>query len=413
MGNYLHTLSDQVQYFTSNKLWLEGEAILQLQNTAKLPGIQKAIGLPDLHPSRAYPIGASFLSKTIIYPALVGNDIGCGMALFQSNAKVKNTRLDKLNKRLGNIDGPLSSSEWLDINTSHQGLAEQVQSLQIDLENYAVEYAKQMQGHQASDLLKHWINSLGTIGGGNHFVEIQAIDSILKNDGQFDKSQNLFLMVHSGSRGLGEMILKSHVLKWSHNGLDQNKLEHLDAWRFYWQGHHLALQYAKLNRQLIAARIAYRLAWQCDELLNQSHNYIEVVACSFGEGFLHRKGASSSSAGPVVIPGSRGDYSYWVQPTEHNSEVNLWSLPHGAGRKWARQNCKGNLAKNYKWTDLLKTQFKSLVICEDRELIYEEAAQAYKSIDSVLAVIKEAQLVDVIARLKPVLSYKTRGGCCE
>mgnify|MGYP006164996399 CR=1 FL=1 len=89
MGNYLHTLSEQVQYFTSKQLWLEGEAILQLEKTAKLPGIKKAIGLPDLHPSRGYPIGAAFFSQSIIYPALVGNDIGCGMALFKTDAKVK------------------------------------------------------------------------------------------------------------------------------------------------------------------------------------------------------------------------------------------------------------------------------------------------------------------------------------
>ena len=62
---------------------------------------------------------------------------------------------------------------------------------------------------------------------------------------------------------------------------------------------------------------------------------------------------------------------------------------------------------------MLETQFKSLIICDDRELVYEEAAQAYKNIDSVVELIKEAGLIDVIARLKPVLSYKTRGGCCE
>lgn len=130
MGNYLHTLSDQVQYFTSNKLWLEGEAILQLQNTAKLPGIKKTIGLPDLHPSRGYPIGAAFFSQFIIYPALVGNDIGCGMALFKTDAKVKKCRLDKLNKRLGNIDGPLTNAEWVEIENNQQDLMMQVNSLQ-------------------------------------------------------------------------------------------------------------------------------------------------------------------------------------------------------------------------------------------------------------------------------------------
>ncbi len=411
MGNYLHTLSEQVQYFTSKQLWLEGEAILQLEKTAKLPGIKKAIGLPDLHPSRGYPIGAAFFSQSIIYPALVGNDIGCGMALFKTDAKVKKCRLDKLNKRLGNIDGPLTNAEWVEIENNQQDLMLQVKNLQQELENFSIEFSKNLQRNDGNELWTQWCKSLGTIGGGNHFVEIQAVDEINKDSN--DLKQNLLLMVHSGSRGLGEMILKSHVLKWSHNGLDSLQLEQQVAWLNYWLGHDLALKYAKLNRRLIAARIANRLAWHCEVLLDQFHNFIEPISSSLGSGFLHRKGASASNAGAIVIPGSRGDYSYWVQPSPNNGEENLWSLPHGAGRKWARHNCKGNLSKNYQLKDLLETQFKSLVICDDRELVYEEAAQAYKNIDSVVELIKEAGLIDVIARLKPVLSYKTRGGCCE
>ena len=112
---------------------------MQLEKTAKLPGIKKAIGLPDLHPSRGYPIGAAFFSQSIIYPALVGNDIGCGMALFKTDAKVKKCRLDKLNKRLGNIDGPLTNAEWVEIENNQQDLMLQVKNLQQELENFSIE----------------------------------------------------------------------------------------------------------------------------------------------------------------------------------------------------------------------------------------------------------------------------------
>lgn len=124
-------------------------------------------------------------------------------------------------------------------------------------------------------------------------------------------------------------------------------------------------------------------------------------------GWLHRKGAAPADQGPVVIPGSRGDYSYVVEPVA--SDASLWSLAHGAGRKWMRTECRERLAARHTAEQLGRTALGSRVICDDRALLFEEAPEAYKSIATVIRALEASGLVRVLARLKPVLTYKTRG----
>ena len=93
-------------------------------------------------------------------------------------------------------------------------------------------------------------------------------------------------------------------------------------------------------------------------------------------------------------------------------EASLYSLAHGAGRKWMRSECKDRLFKRYTPAQLGRTKLGSHVICQDKQLIYEEAPEAYKPVDSIIDSLQQAGLVTVLARLRPVLTYKTRGGCC-
>ena len=111
-----------------------------------------------------------------------------------------------------------------------------------------------------------------------------------------------------------------------------------------------------------------------------------------------------------MIPGSRGDYSYLVLPTQ-DCQISLNTLAHGAGRKWQRGECKGRLSHKYSADSLRQTAFGSVVVCQDKALIFEEAPQAYKNIDSVISAMKNAGLIELVARFKPVLTYKTCGGC--
>ncbi|TQV88015.1 RNA ligase RtcB family protein [Aliikangiella coralliicola] len=406
MGNPIQKLSDNVSLVANADTWIEGKAIQQLEKTAQLDSIVKAVGMPDLHPGRGYPIGAAFLSRSKIYPALVGNDIGCGMSLWKTDIKLRKVNLDKFEKHLSTIDAPLHEDwkEYIDSRLVEKGL-----------------------------MKTNFDQALGTIGGGNHFAELQQVSDIY-DEAVFNaldiSKNNLVLLVHSGSRGLGESILRNHVEEFGHQGLDEKS----EAFSHYMKRHDDALKFAELNRELIAKRILKRLRGNGELVIDVNHNLVsqfrvsqiqvsqnqvsqnqvfESLDSENGKGWIHRKGATPSDCGIVMIPGSRGDYSYLVKPelNSNSSAECLYSLAHGAGRKWRRSDCKSRLSKRYKKSDLERTGFGSRVICKNKALIYEEAPEAYKSISSVIESMKAANLVTPIARFKPVLTYKTQGGC--
>ncbi|OLU29579.1 RNA ligase RtcB family protein [Pseudomonas sp. PA27(2017)] len=378
MGTCIRNLSDGAVLVATDDTWIEGKAIQQLETTARLPGMHRVAGMPDLHPGRGYPVGAAFFSVGRFYPALVGNDIGCGMALWRTDIPTAKLHLDKLEKRLGNLDLPLDEN-W---------------------QEAVAAFGLPTTGHE---------RSLGTIGGGNHFAELQQLDESYDDAALTAlgiERKHLLLLVHSGSRGLGEAILREQVDLFGHQGLEAGS----DASSHYLGRHDGALRFAEANRQLIARRMLERLRADGERVLDINHNLVSPARIDGLDGWLHRKGATPSDQGTVVIPGSRGDYSYLVQPIA--DERSLLSLAHGAGRKWMRSECKDRLAARYSVEQLSRTALGSRVICADRALIYEEAPEAYKAIDSVVGALRQAGLVRVLARLKPVLTYKTRGGCC-
>lgn len=382
MGNFVKKLSDRACVVASDTTWMEDAAIAQLITTSQLEGMQRVAGMPDLHPGRGYPVGAAFFSVQRFYPALVGNDIGCGMALWQTDLQASAVRLDKLGKRVGNIDGPMDDEEARYKAMTDAGV--------------------QPSGHEGS---------LGTIGGGNHFAEFQQVDTVHAPEALaalgIDR-QRLLLLVHSGSRGLGERVLRQHVNAFGHAGLAADTPEAAA----YLAQHDAALRYARCNRQLVAQRLLGNVRAEGRCVLDVHHNFVAPSVIDGQAGWLHRKGATPSDAGPVLIPGSRGDHSYLVRPTRLCND-SLLSLAHGAGRKWIRSACKDRLFKLMTPTQMGRTALGSRVICNDRQLIYEEAPQAYKGIDSVVQSLVGAGLIELLARTKPVLTYKTRGECCE
>lgn len=374
-----------VRVIASKENWIEGNAIAQLERTAQLEGMQRAVGMPDLHAGKGCPIGAAFLARNWIYPALVGNDIGCGMGLWRTDLKANKIKLDKWAKKL-HLDAPWEgdAADWLD----SYGLPEDLFS-----------------------------DSIGTIGGGNHFAELQRVNTICDKAACAAlgiEKRWLYLMAHSGSRGLGHQILRSHVAQFADQGLPANNPE-ADT---YLTKHNQAVQWAIANRALIAHRFLSALRSEGENIFDLAHNTVteQSVAKQAAEEhtdnrdtyWLHRKGAAPSDKGVLVIPGSRGTYSYLVQakPTL-NHEENAFSLAHGAGRKWMRSEVKARLS-NYRPDDFFKTDLGSLVICEDKALIYEEAPQAYKNIDVVIQDMVDAGLITVLAVLRPILTYKTR-----
>jgi release factor H-coupled RctB family protein len=275
--------------------------------------------------------------------------------------------------------------------------------------------------------------ALGTIGGGNHFAELQTVEKIF-DVGEFKNTglgkQQLVVLVHSGSRGLGESILRAHVDQHCGNGVKADSF----AAEEYLRGHDYAVSWAKANRELIARRFVATIGAEAECLWDGCHNSItpssrssrreeaQTSSGSYDAGdaqedemslltsapiFIHRKGAVAAESDIVVIPGSRGSMSYVVKPTG-DGDSHAWSLAHGAGRKWARSDARQRMRERFSVSELVQTPLGGRVVCEERDLLYEEAPAAYKNIEAVIADLVAAGLVSVIATLRPLLTYKTR-----
>ncbi|MEM8724565.1 MAG: RNA ligase RtcB family protein [Pseudomonadota bacterium] len=363
---------EKVRIIAFDTSWIEQKAIDQLHQTADLPGIEQAVGLPDLHAGQGIPVGAAFWSRSHVYPHLVGNDIGCGMALWQTDLEARKFKRDKAVRKLVDLEGAWDGDRTAQLEAL--GLPASLDS-----------------------------ESLGTIGGGNHFAEFQVVESI-ENEALFDahrfSPEQVYLLTHSGSRGLGEAILRRHVRDHRGGGLETGTPE----FERYVESHDQAMTWAKLNRDIIAERFLGKLGAKADLKLDIFHNSVTP----HDDGWLHRKGAAPADKGLVVIPGSRGTMTYLVAPKEDQGEVALHSLAHGAGRKWGRKDARAKLGSRYSVSDLQRTDLGGRVICEDKDLVFEEAPQAYKNIESVVDDLSKAGLINVVAIFRPIITYKTR-----
>jgi release factor H-coupled RctB family protein len=359
-----------IHTFYSSRSWIEGNATKQLEDVASLSGVKAVAGMPDLHPGKYGPVGCSILSDRI-HPQLVGSDIGCGMALFQLDLAVRKLRVDKAAGRLRALDGPWGG----------------------DVQPAVAEAGLAPSPFDAS---------LGTIGGGNHFCELQAIEEILVPEvaakAELDGSQ-AYLLVHSGSRGLGFSILQRQLMA-DAAALDPAS----ETGRAYLAEHDAAVRWAALNRHVIAARASQAVSATCNVIANLSHNLVEETS----DGVLHRKGTAPADRGLVPIPGSRGTLSYLVEPLAANRPETLASLAHGAGRKFDRASMHGRIRTGKSdRAKLTRNPFGGMIVCEDRDLLVEEAPEAYKSIDRVIADLADFGLARVVATFRPLVTFKT------
>ncbi len=364
-----------LRLFASSNSWIEGEALRQLYAVAKFEGMRLAVGFPDLHPGKGSPVGAAFVTEGLIYPYLIGGDIGCGMALFKTDLVQRDMKLNR----------------WADLHFDLEHPWEgDVQEVLVGSELESTEFDQ----------------AFGTLGGGNHFAELQMVDDVL--DARAFKlfglgKQQLVVLVHSGSRGLGESILRDYVDEHQAGGSDAESL----AAAAYLQGHDLAVRWAKVNRGLLARRFVQQLGAEADLLWDGCHNSIVSRELEGETVWVHRKGAVAAESEAVVIPGSRGSLSYLVKPLG-DGECRAWSLAHGAGRKWARSEARQRMRERFGMHQLTQTPLGGRVICEERDLLYEEAPAAYKNIEHVIQELVDAGLASVIATFRPLLTYKTR-----
>ncbi len=364
---------DKIKIIASTKSWIEGEAVRQLESSMNLPGMEFVVGLPDLHPGKGNPVGAAFAAKGRLYPFLVGNDIGCGIGMWRTSLLKNKLKKDRWVKRLSSLHDPWDGDYDLWFEQSALGP-------------------------------KSWESSMGTIGGGNHFAELQMVESIEDHEAFKQlclERDGLVLVIHSGSRGLGESILRRHVEHFGAKGTEETSEEA----SIYLADHNYAMRWAAANRELIAQRFLSALSAEGSKILDLCHNSVLPVHFDGSPYWLHRKGAAPSDQGPVMIPGSRGAFSYLVVPIGDHSG-NAYSIAHGAGRKWGRNAIKDRLKGKVDLASLRQTKLGSLVVCDDKDLLFEEAPDAYKSIETVIDDLKNAGLIRVIAVFRPVITFK-------
>ncbi|TDL21557.1 release factor H-coupled R [Rickenella mellea] len=374
----------------ADKSFIDDKAISQLKAVASLPGVHLACGMPDLHPGDRFPVGCVIVADGV-YPALIGSDIGCGIGLYELSSLSRSAaNPSKLAGLLRGLDEPWdgSASQWL----SHYGLPSRP-----ELET-----------------------SLGSVGLGNHFAEICTVERIV-DEGLAQKSRikssAMYLLVHTGSRGLGSSIL-ANVTRAESNPYFS---EQSSSFNSYLDEHDYAIKWAVSNRDLVARRIQHCLFApgttdseldKLDKILDVTHNSVSRSVLLIGgekkDVWIHRKGAAPADRGATPCPGSRGDFSWLLEPVGDGHE-NAHSLAHGAGRRHPRQVLH-TIANKYTKSSLTTTTLGSEVVCTDSDLLVEEMPEAYKSIQCVVDDMTDKGICRGIAVLRPVVSYKVREG---
>ncbi|MEX0283979.1 MAG: RNA ligase RtcB family protein [Paracoccaceae bacterium] len=350
-----------INRFYTSRAWIDGHAETQLHHVSCWAGVSEIAAFPDLHVGKHGPVGCAVLADRI-YPQLIGNDIGCGMSLFQLDLPRRKLKLERAVRRIRVLSAPLPYPQ-------HDRLSE------VGLPN---------------DLSP---DALGTIGGGNHFCEVQALGDVDPSEDSGLDPTLTYLLVHSGSRGLGASIFAALP----GSALDGLLGEDAEAYR---NQHDQAARWASLNRQIIAERTAEALRAEARLIVDAPHNLLTRTP----QGWLHRKGAAV--AGPCVpVAGSRATESYLVRAQDNPAA--LASLSHGAGRRYDRSSMHGRVrGKMSDLAAMTHTPFGGRVICEDRDLLIEEAPHAYKSADHVVQDLEDTGVATRIATLTPLLTFK-------
>jgi len=381
------------------KLWapvdeVEPDAVAQLKNIAGLPWCFSHVAvMPDVHLGKGATVGSVVAMKGAVSPAAVGVDIGCGMAAVRTNLGASDLP-DGLSKIRSAIEAaiPVGFAEheepvWADASPS----------VKTEVKGLLGEYAQLTT--EVRDLSQKAARQLGTLGGGNHFIELCL-----------DKKDGVWLMLHSGSRNIGKSLAEVHIARaraLAHNAeLPDRDLAvflagtpEMVAYRrdLFW-----AQRYARLNRAVMLERYIAALGkffpqLACDQPISCHHNYV-AEEVHFGEEVLvTRKGAIHAGRGELgIIPGSMGTRSFIVRGLG-NAEA-FESASHGAGRRMSR-----GAAKRKFTVEDLQTQTRG-VECRKDASVLDEIPAAYKDISRVME--NQRDLVEVVEELHQVLCCK-------
>lgn len=387
------------------RAWVDGVpfeegARKQVERTARLPFVHNHIAvMPDVHWGRGATVGSVIATAGAIVPAAVGVDIGCGMAAVRTTL-----RADQLPDSLARVRSeiehvvPVGRADH-ERNNGRKGVPTAAQDAWAELHaSYRAILADHPRcSHPRPD------TQLGTLGGGNHFIEVCL-----------DEEGSVWVMLHSGSRGAGNNI-GTYFIERAREHLRQKgvELEDLDlAWLdegsptfdAYWRALSWAQAYAATNRELMLTETLAALRRSglprfkvVDEAVNCHHNYVARERHFDLDVFVTRKGAVRAGEGDLgIIPGSMGARSFIVRGK--GNPLSFSSCSHGAGRAMSR----GDAERRFTLADHRKAT--EGVECRKDKDVIDETPGAYKSIDAVMAA--QADLVDVVHTLKQVVCVK-------
>lgn len=436
---------------------LDERSVDQLINVATLPGIERyAMAMPDIHQGYGFPIGgvAAFrVEDGVISPGGVGYDINCGVRLLRSPYKleeIKNHIVDLANQmqrdvptgvgRGGNIKVDQKEMDEV-LNTGLKWAIKKGYATEEDAEMLEEQgYYKQADASKVSDKAKkRGGDQLGTLGSGNHFLEIQEVVEIYDKEiaeifGVF-KGQ-VTVMIHTGSRGLGhqnctdyvrrmDKVMEKYGIKIPDRELACAPFKSPEG-QDYFHAMAACANFAWTNRQLISYHI--RKSWeqvlpefkaeQLEIVYDVAHNMAKVEVHEGKEYVVHRKGATRAfgpgsehipekyrnTGQPVFIPGSMGTASYVLAGTKQGMKETFGSTCHGAGRRMSRMRAKKTIDYNK-----LKKELDEMGIViragSAREML-EEAPGAYKDVDDVIEVVHNSGIAKKVAKMRPLAVIK-------
>ena len=390
------------------KMWTQGvsvedEAKNQLIKTAQLPFIFKHIAvMPDVHIGKGSTIGSVIPTMGAIIPAAVGVDIGCGMIAVQTSLMATDLPDNLLSLRQV-IEKAVPHGMPSKISGRHNGSWQNPPPIVYQYWQQLVPGFKKLTAKYPRLLKAKNYSHLGTLGTGNHFIEICL-----------DEADSVWIMLHSGSRSIGSVIgtffiemakkdMEIHIRNLPDSDLAylQEGTEHFQD---YVEAVHWAQEFARLNREVMMHNVIAAMRTIITKpftthlaAINCHHNYVQKEQHFGEEIYITRKGAVSARKGELgIIPGSMGTKSYIVRGL--GNEESFCSCSHGAGRVMSRTDAK----KQFTIDDQIKAT--AHVECRKDANVIDEIPMAYKDIDAVMTAQNE--LVEIVHQLRQVVCVK-------
>ncbi|GBE20175.1 MAG TPA: RtcB family protein [Candidatus Pacearchaeota archaeon] len=430
------------------------KALQQIKNVAMMPGILKAsMVMPDAHQGYGFPIGgvAAFdIEKGVISPGGVGYDINCSVRLLRTNLTLKDIKNKKeiIHSLFRSIPSGVGRGDKLILNKQElngvlkEGAQWAVKKGYGVKEDYLhTEEEGKLNGANPDNVSerakKRGLPQLGSLGAGNHFLEIQVVDEIydekIAREFGLEKGQ-ITIMIHCGSRGLGHQVASDYIrlmemeYKWPEQDRELvNAPINSKLGKEYFSAMACAANFAFANKQLITHWIRedlkhYFPKLKAEVVYDVCHNIAKFekhtidgkekqvlimrkgATRSFGEGREEIPKAYRKVGQPVIIPGSMGTASYVLVGTKKAEEISFSSTCHGAGRVESRTSAK----KQRTGEEVKKDLSKKGIEVESGSMrgLSEEAPEAYKDIDEVIKVVDEVGIGKKVARLKPIAVMK-------